>query len=182
MHAVPRQPIVIDDDQAEKKIEFGKTGHDHQILSIGSLAYFQFLHCSSLRVLRRHTNNIVEFVNILPNSHIATTTSCILPQHTTNMSAASQPKGAALLAPSVYNFNKYDLMYFLKGAAAGGICCSVTHGALTPVDVVKTRVQLDPTKVCCTARNVGGCISLGYHSFDQYSTLDGNCRRIGPGI
>jgi hypothetical protein len=31
----------------------------------------------------------------------------------------------------------YDLMYYLKGAAAGGICCSITHGALTPVDVVK---------------------------------------------
>lgn len=41
----------------------------------------------------------------------------------------------------------YDLMYYLKGAAAGGICCSITHGALTPVDVVKTRVQLDPVKV-----------------------------------
>merc|ERR1712232_1101686 len=40
----------------------------------------------------------------------------------------------------------YDLMYYLKGAAAGGICCSITHGALTPVDVVKTRVQLDPIK------------------------------------
>lgn len=39
-------------------------------------------------------------------------------------------------------------MYYLKGAAAGGICCSITHGALTPVDVVKTRVQLDPVKVC----------------------------------
>ena len=38
-------------------------------------------------------------------------------------------------------------MYYLKGAAAGGICCSITHGALTPVDVVKTRVQLDPVKV-----------------------------------
>jgi len=37
-------------------------------------------------------------------------------------------------------------MYYLKGAAAGGICCSITHGALTPVDVVKTRVQLDPQK------------------------------------
>jgi hypothetical protein len=43
--------------------------------------------------------------------------------------------------------SKYDLMYYLKGAAAGGICCSITHGALTPVDVVKTRVQLDSVKV-----------------------------------
>eukprot|EP00179_Madagascaria_erythrocladioides_P021377 CAMPEP_0198337460 /NCGR_PEP_ID=MMETSP1450-20131203/28649_1 /TAXON_ID=753684 ORGANISM="Madagascaria erythrocladiodes, Strain CCMP3234" /NCGR_SAMPLE_ID=MMETSP1450 /ASSEMBLY_ACC=CAM_ASM_001115 /LENGTH=311 /DNA_ID=CAMNT_0044042265 /DNA_START=77 /DNA_END=1012 /DNA_ORIENTATION=+ len=38
----------------------------------------------------------------------------------------------------------FDLMYYLKGALAGGICCSVTHGALCPVDVVKTRIQLDP--------------------------------------
>lgn len=40
----------------------------------------------------------------------------------------------------------YDLMYYLKGALAGGICCAVTHGGLTPVDVVKTRLQLDPVK------------------------------------
>ena len=50
-----------------------------------------------------------------------------------------------LLAPSPEV--KYDAMYYLKGAAAGGICCSITHGALTPVDVVKTRVQLDSVKV-----------------------------------
>lgn len=53
--------------------------------------------------------------------------------------------GAALLAPSPAG-KTYDLMYYLKGAAAGGICCSITHGVLTPVDVVKTRVQLDPVK------------------------------------
>mmetsp|Transcript_88837 Transcript_88837/g.123328 ORF Transcript_88837/g.123328 Transcript_88837/m.123328 type:complete len:319 (+) Transcript_88837:33-989(+) len=53
--------------------------------------------------------------------------------------------GAVLLAPST-DWAKYDTMYYLKGAAAGGICCSITHGALTPVDVVKTRVQLDPVK------------------------------------
>jgi solute carrier family 25 (mitochondrial phosphate transporter), member 3 len=55
--------------------------------------------------------------------------------------------GSVLLAPSPAGETKYDLMYFIKGAAAGGICCSITHGALTPVDVVKTRVQLDPVKV-----------------------------------
>ena len=38
----------------------------------------------------------------------------------------------------------YDLTYYVKGALAGGICCSLTHGALTPVDVVKTRIQLEP--------------------------------------
>mmetsp|Transcript_11475 Transcript_11475/g.18379 ORF Transcript_11475/g.18379 Transcript_11475/m.18379 type:complete len:329 (+) Transcript_11475:37-1023(+) len=40
----------------------------------------------------------------------------------------------------------FDLTYYLKGALAGGICCSITHGALCPVDVVKTRIQLEPLK------------------------------------
>jgi solute carrier family 25 phosphate transporter 3 len=40
----------------------------------------------------------------------------------------------------------YDLAHYVKGALAGGICCAVTHGALCPVDVVKTRIQLDPVK------------------------------------
>merc|ERR1712078_893414 len=30
------------------------------------------------------------------------------------------------------------------GALAGGICCSITHGGLVPVDVVKTKIQLQP--------------------------------------
>ncbi|KAF1980356.1 mitochondrial carrier [Bimuria novae-zelandiae CBS 107.79] len=29
-------------------------------------------------------------------------------------------------------------------AFAGAVCCAVTHGGFTPVDVVKTRIQLDP--------------------------------------
>jgi hypothetical protein len=29
-------------------------------------------------------------------------------------------------------------------ALAGALGCAVTHGALTPVDVVKTRIQLEP--------------------------------------
>jgi len=31
----------------------------------------------------------------------------------------------------------YDAMYYLKSAIAGGLCCSVTHGAVCPIDVVK---------------------------------------------
>ncbi|KAF8937035.1 mitochondrial phosphate carrier protein [Haplosporangium gracile] len=34
---------------------------------------------------------------------------------------------------------------YARYALAGAICCGVTHGALTPVDVVKTRMQLEPT-------------------------------------
>lgn len=41
----------------------------------------------------------------------------------------------------------YDMTFYLKGALAGGICCGFTHGAVTPVDVVKTRIQLEPQKV-----------------------------------
>lgn len=59
--------------------------------------------------------------------------------------------GAVLLPPTSTILasspsKKHDAMYYIKGALAGGICCSITHGAVTPVDVVKTRMQLDPTK------------------------------------
>ncbi|KAK6540226.1 mitochondrial phosphate carrier protein [Orbilia ellipsospora] len=34
---------------------------------------------------------------------------------------------------------------YSRYALAGAVGCAVTHGALTPVDVVKTRIQLEPT-------------------------------------
>jgi len=37
----------------------------------------------------------------------------------------------------------FDL--YSRFALAGALGCSITHGALTPVDVVKTRIQLEPT-------------------------------------
>merc|ERR1711934_1027350 len=40
----------------------------------------------------------------------------------------------------------FGTSYFLRGALAGGLCCSLTHGAACPIDVVKTRMQLDPVK------------------------------------
>lgn len=60
------------------------------------------------------------------------------------MSSSSFP-GSVLLAPSPAK-QKYDSKYYLASAASGGIGCSITHGALCPVDVVKTRMQLDPVK------------------------------------
>ncbi|KAJ3324694.1 hypothetical protein HDU76_013347 [Blyttiomyces sp. JEL0837] len=39
----------------------------------------------------------------------------------------------------------FDLLYFARSALAGGICCGISHGALTPLDVIKTRIQLNPT-------------------------------------
>jgi hypothetical protein len=82
------------------------------------------------------------------HSHLLSSTYNIRKDILENKVIMVSTTGSVLLAPSPDN-TKYDFMYYLKGAAAGGICCSITHGALTPVDVVKTRVQLDPVKVSC---------------------------------
>ena len=55
-------------------------------------------------------------------------------------------QGGSMIAASATGGVVYDLMYYLKSALAGGICCSITHGSLCPVDVVKTKIQLDPVK------------------------------------
>ncbi|TGJ88093.1 hypothetical protein E0Z10_g669 [Xylaria hypoxylon] len=49
-------------------------------------------------------------------------------------------RAAAAAAPG--QLSGADL--YSRFAIAGAVCCSVTHGAMTPVDVVKTRIQLDP--------------------------------------
>jgi len=59
---------------------------------------------------------------------------------------AKKGLAAPMVAAPAAKENQYDLAHYLKGALSGGICCSVTHGALCPVDVVKTRIQLDPGK------------------------------------
>jgi len=40
----------------------------------------------------------------------------------------------------------FDTMHYIKAAFGGAVCCSVTHGGTTPIDVIKTRMQLDPQK------------------------------------
>ncbi|KAF8253646.1 mitochondrial carrier [Wilcoxina mikolae CBS 423.85] len=55
---------------------------------------------------------------------------------TTPTPAAAAPTAEKLSGLALYS----------RFAFAGAVCCSVTHGALTPVDVVKTRIQLDPAK------------------------------------
>jgi len=59
---------------------------------------------------------------------------------------AAKTNKSPLLLHSAKEPKVYGLSYYLKGALAGGICCSFTHGGLCPVDVVKTRIQLDPVK------------------------------------
>ncbi|KAH9260557.1 hypothetical protein BASA81_001024 [Batrachochytrium salamandrivorans] len=53
---------------------------------------------------------------------------------------------SAHIATSPAGEKTYGFAHFLKGAAAGGICCSITHAGVTPMDVVKTRIQLDSVK------------------------------------
>ncbi|KAL4780514.1 mitochondrial carrier domain-containing protein [Aspergillus varians] len=58
------------------------------------------------------------------------------------MASATAPKVEAPAAPATPELSGLNL--YARFAFAGAVCCSVTHGALTPVDVVKTRIQLDP--------------------------------------
>lgn len=67
--------------------------------------------------------------------------SLLLPQATL-LSAMENKKDQKILATS--SGGVFDVMYYVKAALAGGICCGITHGAVCPVDVVKTRIQLDP--------------------------------------
>lgn len=68
-------------------------------------------------------------------------------------------KQESLIIATSSGEKKYDVSYYSKAALAGAICCSVTHGAMCPVDVVKTKIQLDPVKY-----NKGLLILLFAHS------------------
>lgn len=52
---------------------------------------------------------------------------------------ATSPKLAHI--GSVPNLTGLDYARFFT---AGALCCTVTHGMLTPIDVIKTRIQIDP--------------------------------------
>ncbi|EPQ26252.1 uncharacterized protein PFL1_06187 [Pseudozyma flocculosa PF-1] len=42
------------------------------------------------------------------------------------------------------SFPNYTLFDYVQFFSAGGACATITHGGLTPIDVVKTRLQLEP--------------------------------------
>ncbi|KAF5633158.1 phosphate transport MIR1 [Fusarium tjaetaba] len=48
------------------------------------------------------------------------------------------------LAADVTKETPTDISLYARYALAGAFCCAFTHAVLTPVDVVKTRIQLDP--------------------------------------
>ncbi|KAI9147630.1 Mitochondrial phosphate carrier protein [Paramyrothecium foliicola] len=51
---------------------------------------------------------------------------------------------SAAALPAAIQKKPEGLDLYARFALAGALGCSVTHGAFTPVDVVKTRIQLDP--------------------------------------
>jgi len=44
-------------------------------------------------------------------------------------------------SPFLPDFTTRDYAAFFT---AGALCCTITHGGMTPIDVVKTRIQIDP--------------------------------------
>jgi len=40
----------------------------------------------------------------------------------------------------------FGAAHYTACAFGGAVCCSLTHGATTPIDVIKTRIQLEPAK------------------------------------
>ncbi|KDR82935.1 hypothetical protein GALMADRAFT_113088 [Galerina marginata CBS 339.88] len=55
----------------------------------------------------------------------------------------SDTKASSVSHPfNVPQFTKKDYTSFFL---AGALCCTISHGAMTPIDVVKTRIQIDPT-------------------------------------
>ncbi|KAJ9486597.1 hypothetical protein VN97_g6745 [Penicillium thymicola] len=49
-----------------------------------------------------------------------------------------------MAAPTAPKEEMSSLNLYSRFAFAGAMCCAITHGAATPLDVVKTRIQLDP--------------------------------------
>jgi solute carrier family 25 phosphate transporter 3 len=55
-------------------------------------------------------------------------------------------KNSVAFAPAEGKPAPTGLDKYLRYAAAGALCCAITHAAVVPVDVVKTRMQTNPGK------------------------------------
>ena len=54
---------------------------------------------------------------------------------------------------------------YARYALAGALCCALTHGAVVPIDVVKTRMQLEPGVY------VKGMLATAVHLVREEGTL-----------
>ncbi|KAI0071217.1 mitochondrial carrier [Panus rudis PR-1116 ss-1] len=56
----------------------------------------------------------------------------------------SSTSSSAILTKAPFTVPQFTLKDYSSFFAAGALCCTITHGAMTPIDVVKTRIQVDP--------------------------------------
>ncbi|KAI6027383.1 hypothetical protein PISMIDRAFT_92952 [Pisolithus microcarpus 441] len=53
-------------------------------------------------------------------------------------------KGKAHVQSSAVQLPQFSPRDYSSFFLAGALCCTITHGAMTPIDVVKTRIQVNP--------------------------------------
>ncbi|KAH9940451.1 mitochondrial carrier [Epithele typhae] len=56
---------------------------------------------------------------------------------------AAQDTGTKGVIKPLFVIPQFTARDYSGFALAGALCCTVTHGAMTPIDVVKTRIQVD---------------------------------------
>lgn len=59
-------------------------------------------------------------------------------------STATKAKGPSSQAGTPFQIPQFTLVDYSSFFAAGALCATLTHGGMTPIDVVKTRIQIDP--------------------------------------
>ncbi|KAI0867810.1 mitochondrial carrier domain-containing protein [Hypoxylon argillaceum] len=82
----------------------------------------------------------MEVVSTLPHSPVSPSSPPSLVATATESIPHNLPKSS--LATSLSKSN--ELALYSRYALAGAVCCSFTHAILTPIDIVKTRIQVDP--------------------------------------
>ncbi|KAI0861651.1 mitochondrial phosphate carrier protein [Xylaria cubensis] len=94
---------------------------------------FEALKKEHIRVLDTHTiYSMIGRSPMSPSSSSSLVAATEIPRHVPKPSIAK-----SLNNPS-------DIALFSRYALAGAVCCSFTHAILTPIDIVKTRIQVDP--------------------------------------
>ncbi|THH08519.1 hypothetical protein EW145_g2669 [Phellinidium pouzarii] len=54
-----------------------------------------------------------------------------------------------------FHIPQFTIADYTSFFTAGALCATLTHGAMTPIDVVKTRIQVDPTLIRHSLLNAG---------------------------
>ncbi|KIM45446.1 hypothetical protein M413DRAFT_340788 [Hebeloma cylindrosporum] len=53
-------------------------------------------------------------------------------------------KSKTPVSPRAFVIPQFTRQDYTSFFLAGALCCTISHGAMTPIDVVKTRIQIDP--------------------------------------